>query len=180
MLLATLWAVYEVWEHYRARAVVCKTEGPILRFMHAYIARASEKSGRTTIGYVIGGFLLVVLLQIPMWICGASALLLAVVDTFAKLGKQFPFYRFPNEKSLGGMIFGGMAGAAVLAGMVAYELEYQTGIIPSEVLQFDVIVPTFVVGVLAAVIAEFFAGKRDNFFIPVVAAIVMTGVWAVL
>lgn len=180
ILLTILWVVYEVWEHVRARAVASGDEGAILRFVHSYIARESEKRQSTTIRYVLGGFVLTLLLQIPMWICGASALLLAVVDPFAKFGKVYPVYRFSNGKSLGGMLFGGTAGAVALTGMVMYELRYQTGVIPSEVLKFEVIVPTLAVGVLTAVVAEFFGGKLDNLLIPLVAGLAMTGMLVVL
>jgi uncharacterized membrane protein YjjP (DUF1212 family) len=78
------------------------------------------------------------------------------------------------------MLFGGMAGAVALTGMVMYELRYQTGVIPSEVLKFEVIVPTLAVGVLTAVVAEFFGGKLDNLLIPLVAGLAMTGMLVVL
>lgn len=54
----------------------------------------------------------------PRWIGALAGLLLGVCDPIAKLGRRWPIYRFPNGKSLGGMLFG-MAGGIAACGLVA-------------------------------------------------------------
>ena len=133
------------------------------------VIREKEKDRLTTVLQSVLGYYLVWYF-FPRWICALSVLLLGLCDPLAKFGKVWPIYRFPNRKSVGGMLFGLSGGIVACVLIVITAANFQ--LFPAN-LKAGHIALVYTVGVVSAPFFELVGGKWDNLLIVVGSTVLM-------
>jgi len=107
---------------------------------------------------------------------------LAVIDPFAKFGKEWPIYSFKSgvwkKKSIGGFIYGLLAGIVkvCLATFLVFHVDESL----TSGVHWMTVFTVYLFGALASSVAEILSPKWDNVTIPTTALIVMGSLFLLL
>ncbi len=157
----------------------------ILRWLSNYLYRDVEKNQHSNLykGFLGLGvaWVFCYLAQAP-WIAAGVCLAFSLVDPLGKFGKRWPIVKFKHGlakgKSVGGFSYGLIGGLFGVSLVVWLHLVYRP-FFPPQITAVEAWL-IYLVGIVAASLAEFISGKWDNFFIPVASSVVMVFVYLVL